>query len=108
MKNCGYEEAENLLLSRGISKPLFSVEAWRGGRVFPADVDDVASSACPDGAELSSENLVAEILLNMPPPPFVCNFNYDERPERGGVWPIAIACLISFVLLLPFNLLIAC
>ena len=39
-----------------------------GGRVFPSDVDDVAS-VHPDGIELSSENLVAEILLNIAPPP---------------------------------------
>ena len=81
LKNCGYEEAENHLLSRGISKPLFSVEAWRAGRVFPADVDDVASLAHPDGAELTSENLVAEILLNMAPSSSATSTTTRDRSE---------------------------
>ena len=68
LKNCGYEEAENLLLSRGISKPLFSVEAWRAGREFPLDVGEGASTIHPAGDELTSANMVAEILLNMAPP----------------------------------------
>ena len=69
LKNCGYEEAENLLLSRGISKPLFSVEAWKTGQDFPLDVGERVSPIHLAGDELSSANLVAEILLSMPPPP---------------------------------------
>ena len=68
LKNCGYEEAQNLLLSRGISKPLFSVEAWKTGRNYSLGVDVGAHSAHSGVEESASASLVAEILLNMASP----------------------------------------
>ena len=68
--------------------------------MFPADVDDVASSACPDGAELSSENLVAEILLNMPPPPL--RLQLQLRRETGARRSLANSDCLSY-LFRPFT-----
>ena len=63
LKNYGYEEAENLLLSRGISKPLFSVDAWRSGLGYPLG-GDVGSASIRSGGE-ESATATAEILLQM-------------------------------------------
>ena len=84
LKNCGYEEAENLLLSRGISKPLFSVESWRMGQDFPLDVGEGVSSIHSARDELSSANLVAEILLSMPPPPASASTLMVRNEEETG------------------------
>ena len=51
-----------MLLSRGISKPLFSVEAWKAGRSYSLGLNVGAATAH------SEASLVAEILLNMAPP----------------------------------------
>ena len=67
LRNCGFEEAENMLLSRGISKPLFSVEAWRAGREYSLGADVGVASANSDGEGSASASLVAEILLNLAP-----------------------------------------
>ena len=48
LKNCSYKEAENLLLSRGVSKPLLSVEAWRSGFGYPLG-GDVGSASIRSG-----------------------------------------------------------
>ena len=45
LKNCGYEEAENMLLRRRILKPLFSVEAWKTRRSYSLGVDVGPTSA---------------------------------------------------------------
>ena len=38
-----------MFLSRGISKPLFSVEAWKAGRSYSLGVDVGAASANLEG-----------------------------------------------------------
>ena len=81
LNNCGYEKAENLLLSKGILKPVFSAEACRVGQNFPLDVGEGASSIHSVGDELSSANLVAEILLNMALP--VCTSTVRNEEETG-------------------------
>ena len=52
------------------------------GRVLPPDVDDGASTMHPDGDELTSENLVAEILLNMAP----LHLHLHLQRETGARW----------------------
>ena len=68
LKNCGYEEAEDMLLSRGITKPLFSVEAWRWGRGYSLGADAGGVETQSEGGESVSAGLVAEILMSIAPP----------------------------------------
>ena len=67
LKNCRYEEVENLLLSRGIAKPLFLVEAWKTSWNYSLGDNVGATPLQSGGEETSSASLVVEILLNIGP-----------------------------------------
>ena len=103
LKNCGYEEAENFLLSRGISKPLFSVEAWRTGQDFPLILVKGSLRYTRLGMSYLLRTWWPKSSSTCPPP---CICIYIDVPKRGGDGSIVVVRfrLISFYLLhVRFN-----
>ena len=65
LENNGYEEPQISLLSRGVSRPLFSVEAWRAGEVYILGADEAPTGSPLGKTDSLESSSVAEILLKM-------------------------------------------